>query len=351
MEVPDGKRPDAETASPESDVETTSPEQAAGQVIPVDTAIPAGRNQGEAIRPESVTKEAPRSRSFYVKRHRAAVLLFIVFVIMLASAFLIYPNRGPVYRPQPFNVEIDATGVASINIIVSGAAHKYSLVIAPYYLPASSPSITFYVDLPYGVTPTDCGKPNCSVETFDDVPGMGASNVVEANQASLSLSLNVENPAFAWKSNGLDLEGQLPQVQVDPAPHSKGQPVNPNVTIYYVIPNGNSYDWTGGPEPAYEPLGWEHIYGPPGASFEPSEVWYQSVDSLASPIPISGNDNSAANSDNLRIFVAGALLGIAGGALVGAIQEFTHKEEQPPIVLGSSLRVDLSPRRPPHDRC
>ena len=39
------------------------------------------------------------------------------------------------------------------------------------------------------------------------------------------------------------------------------------------------------------------------------------------PTPVSGQDNSAVALDNLRIFIAGALVGIAGGAFVGAIQE------------------------------
>jgi hypothetical protein len=49
--------------------------------------------------------------------------------------------------------------------------------------------------------------------------------------------------------------------------------------------------------------------------------WNLPVTELSNPTPVSGQDNSAIAWDNIRIFVAGALVGIAGGAFVGAIQE------------------------------
>jgi hypothetical protein len=345
VEVPDGKPHDAETVSPAPGAETMSPEGAARQCGLEDTtAIPTNRNEAEAVQPTSVTNETARSRPLYFKRHRATSLLFIVFLITLVSAFFIYPRRASVYRPQPFSVSVQEDGdVGGMMIDVYKKGSQFTLSVIPTYRSTNSVSYSdFLVALPSNAIPTNCRKPNCFV-TKMFVNNIGTSNLVYApNQINLFLSLTLTNSTFGWNTNGLNLEGQLPEAQVYRGQGGpvfggssfEGQPLsNASVSIQYQISSANTYDSTGGPEPAISELG---------------DLWNVPASSLTSPIPISASDNSTANLDSLRVFVAGALLGIAGGALVGAIQESTHKEIQPSIVPSSSLRVDLRYRqRPP----
>jgi hypothetical protein len=98
--------------------------------------------------------------------------------------------------------------------------------------------------------------------------------------------------------------------------------INPNVTIAYTLPRG--YDWTGAPTPFYLPDPyWGEPTRPTGAL-----IWQEKASDLANPVPVSGTDNSTASWDSYRIFISGALLGIAGGALVGAVTEVIHTKRR-----------------------
>ena len=81
-------------------------------------------------------------------------------------------------------------------------------------------------------------------------------------------------------------------------------------SINMQIPNPDRYTWTSGTAPidtgSY--VGW-HFTSTPGAAQANN-----------------GISLSAQDSATKLIFVAGALLGIAGGALVGAIQEAVKSE-------------------------
>jgi hypothetical protein len=57
-------------------------------------------------------------------------------------------------------------------------------------------------------------------------------------------------------------------------------------------------------------------------------TWLEPLSALSVPALATGTSESEVNLDNLRTFLAGALVGIGGGALVGAIQELTHQRDQ-----------------------
>lgn len=120
----------------------------------------------------------------------------------------------------------------------------------------------------------------------------------------------VAAPVFGWNENGLVAEAQLPAVQLLTY-YSHQSLGNPDTVVSYSL-SGTAYDWAGGPSPSY-------VLRPPVLPSR-ATVWQLPVQQLLNPIPVGGTDSSTATWDSLRTFVSGALLGIAGGALVGAIQ-------------------------------
>jgi hypothetical protein len=138
----------------------------------------------------------------------------------------------------------------------------------------------------------------------------------------LNLRLKGQEP---WNTNGLTVEAQLPVLKVFTTPGigAIANPLsltdNPTTSVSYRVPDAISYDWSGGPPPN-------------SVSTSAVAEWDEPLQSLSVPIAVGGTNSSSASLDSLRTFAAGTLLGVAGGALVGAIQEFTHrKTEAPPL--------------------
>lgn len=263
------------------------------------------------------------------KRYRKTIVLLIIFVATVAIAFFVYPRHATVYRPQPFKVTfyIDEK-VASLNIsVLKQPSGEYTLGIdIATDAQKSADNARFAVvslELPTPVTSDSCKKYSCS-STLDNsslFPGReyvtytaDFSKQAPGKQFWIAHKLfTINAPVFAWNENGLDVEGQLPSVQLLNS-HGGKSSNNPSVQILYTLSDA-SYDWTGGPSPEYT-----HVFStdsPHGVEAS----WNLPVTELNNPTPVSGQDNSAIAWDNLRIFVAGALVGIAGGAFVGAIQE------------------------------
>ena len=90
---------------------------------------------------------------------------------------------------------------------------------------------------------------------------------------------------------------------------------NTKISIIYGVPDANNYDWTGGPAP--------YSVTPASAASDAEATWFEQLNTLNEPTPVSATNNSAADLDSPRTFIAGALVGAGGGALVGAIQEAT----------------------------
>jgi hypothetical protein len=121
----------------------------------------------------------------------------------------------------------------------------------------------------------------------------------------------VDDAHLALDSNGRDLEGQLPSV--DPEREISRGNTTPSPTMVYLVysfSDANQYDWTGGPQPAS--LAHDHV------------AWLENSAAMAEAERVSATNGSADNSDNLWTLAVGALLGVAGGAFVGALQELLH---------------------------
>jgi hypothetical protein len=129
--------------------------------------------------------------------------------------------------------------------------------------------------------------------------------------------LNIPNVAANLAQDDQDIATSIPPVSVLHYVYSSSHPVpapaylaNPPVVDYGErTVNGNAYTWQGGSTPV-DTGGWEHW-------------WYASASSAPEALSAtfySGSDLAVVDRNNNRTFLAGILVGIAGGALIGALQ-------------------------------
>lgn len=263
-------------------------------------------------------QEGDRGDSWF-KRYTGTWILSALFVLMGVGAFALYPQRAPVYRPQPFAVFIStkATDIG-IQIEVSRLQpDRFSLNIdieTPITLGEVKEPLELTVYAPARIEPVQgCQFPSCNLLSGQESYGLIYNTTILYQSI---IKMVVDASVFAWDENGLNVEAELPQVQVDTYPHRST--INPNVTVDYVLPPG--YDWTGAQSPTYNPQYHTDFATTPIDTM----TWDETTNDLANPVPISGTNSSTARWDTYRTFTSGALLGIAGGALVGAAQEAIH---------------------------
>ena len=71
--------------------------------------------------------------------------------------------------------------------------------------------------------------------------------------------------------------------------------------------------------------GYEWVGGPRPKSVQADYVsWGESIDAASSPVSVSANNPAGLRRDSVMTFLAGAFVGIAGGGLIGAVQEAMH---------------------------
>ena len=306
--------------------------------------------QGGTVLPDSI-----------LRRFGTAIVLFVVFVALLALSWLLYPKRAEVNRPAPFALAmISARGpkVGGFDVIPLTIApnppysnpSKVSVTIAPRrgdiyavqvrwtYTPAlctdgqnlgqslgvgCAPTSPPYevagsllnLSLPHGATILDCR--GCQTGSLVVLPeqdstvqpnyGIPDATVLTASPPALPVTaawnFEIHDTAFAWSANGLTAEASLPIVTFQ----NNGNTGFGIVDVTYRIPGGTSYDWNNGPDP-------DHL------------TWTEPVSSATTAVQVAGNNNSSASRDTLQVLIVGILLGTAGGALVGAIQELARAE-------------------------
>jgi len=243
------------------------------------------------------------------------ILLVLVLVGLAAGIWAIelFPDRPPLMNPTPFIIQFDSEHTLSdINLEVSLIARSARIAVSAD--PASSPagtqnygSITIFL---YGVFPLSCPPPaRCypgvsqPSQTVIDIP-------ITVNNAGLGdevfHSVTVRDPLLGFTSNGESAIAELPLV------HVLGSGAS-GLNVTYEAPGADSYDWSIPPNP-YGPINGVSYYEPlAGNSYL-----------AASNMEITGTNYRAQANDNRNTFISGILLGVAGGAVIAAVQDGLH---------------------------
>lgn len=221
------------------------------------------------------------------------------------------PQHGDLYAVQVRWTYIPALCTRGQDPLDAGCAPRSP----PYWVVGS----LMRVSLPHGATILHCQRctivgdqvelPERDSPPVVATPGLPDASVYAnstnppAPPVTATWTFEVHDTTFAWAANGLTAEASLPVVNFQ----NNGNTGYGAVDVTYRIPGGAGYDWNNGPGP-------DHL------------TWSEPVGSATTAIQVAGNNNNAARRDTLDVLIVGILLGTAGGALVGSIQELAHAE-------------------------
>jgi hypothetical protein len=116
---------------------------------------------------------------------------------------------------------------------------------------------------------------------------------------------------FAWDSNGVMIEAELAQVVFVLTGANPASSPSDLYVEYGINPSG--YEFTGGPSPSYI------------RDYPVAIGWREDLNSGAYVASVTAINPTVQQNDSTMTFVAGALVGVAGGALIGAVQELFHR--------------------------
>ena len=133
-----------------------------------------------------------------------------------------------------------------------------------------------------------------------------------------SANLTFAGPPLGFDSGNSVATAELPTVQV-PLYVVSQQGTLGSVEVHYKLLDARSYDWTTGQRPVNDDDGWVTWY----LQLQQTGTTFESAASSAGAVNMSAQQH-----DQLLTFLAGALVGVTGGALVGSLQEFLHARRQ-----------------------
>ncbi|MDR0345124.1 MAG: hypothetical protein LBI49_18835 [Nocardiopsaceae bacterium] len=257
----------------------------------------------------------------------SAVLAALGLVLLLIAVAL-YPSQAEQPAPAyPFlrviaGFPVQVVEYRPVQLTAATAEIKVVLVLplgtqAP---PPGAPKARVVIAPPFGVRFVSCqagcqrarrGPGEVWIRSLDFRPGP------DGGQASTGFLVRARH--FGVTVNGVTAAAALPDVMYQ-------GPGTPRLVSAFVIPSGSSYDWSSGAQAAASGAG---------------VVFQEAITAGQAPgRDAVGISHTAQAAQNDRTFVAGILLGLAGGALLGAVQEALHTAGRSPPETGQGAASD-----------
>jgi hypothetical protein len=241
--------------------------------------------------------------------------LAVLGLALLVAAFMLYPRTAEPSAPASTRLDITSPSnyvsshIAAISYKVDQvhpdvARLTISLAVdirGPY----GSVKALLAVTPPAGTTLLDCSRLHCNGKTWGARLSFTSHGVATAH-------VFVKAPNFGVASNGVTVAAAIPEIAFT---GSKGA----NLIATYHIPSADNYDWSSDPPSTLSNSGaaWTEAVLPGSI--------YNSGDTAGRVA--SGINHTAQANDDTKTFIAGALLGLAGGALLSAVQEALHASD------------------------
>jgi hypothetical protein len=270
-----------------------------------------------------------------IGQYRTALWLLSLAVVLGVGAYLIYPDDAPVVPAEAVQgvaVFADFTPNAmNVNEIPDPAVNGLTLQIVLHAASRLPHSGSVDVVLPATAWGSKSYCPVAAVRCVVDTAGLkkvsyflphtwqdyGSTNP-PPNRYELRLSIAVSNVGSNLGRNSGFVSVLIPPISFQSTPSLSYTKV---FTVYAEqVPGGNVYTWTTGAIPVY---------------LDGFERWTVasagSAQDTVSPTLNSGTDLAVqARNGNLQ-FIAGIVLGVAGGALVVALQEWLDSRRKPKV--------------------
>lgn len=296
-------------------------------------------------RHEAHKPSASREKSL-VKRFRTAIIFMILGIVLLGIGLKLLPSGSQ--TPTSIFDQITVRSLVPISVIDYGVTQatpdiaeiKITLInsITPSEAAAfKEPSpISEYVAvlLPAGVHFSTCPNTGCVYSAEDEVSTWAKPIVLKVVPASNSQPLElraivyffVKAHDFGETYDNVNASVTLPQVTYD------GSGSAPTLAVNYYIPSAINYDWS-----SYQP---EFLNNVRAVWAEPVTNTTNSSDEVQSKV-VTGTDYTNQQRNTLYTFVAGVVIGLAGSALLVAVQEALHADD------GTARRTKHSKTRKP----
>lgn len=210
----------------------------------------------------------------------------------------------------------DASGESVFDFVIDGPAGVHSGVTA-------QPSVL--IDLSYPSDNIPSCRPTWRCHTFPNHPFLPLrvtlvdNHRLKGTTAEYSARVVFSGPSMGIDSDDTTATAELPPVQL---PLAQSFLIGA-VEMHYTLPGMSAYDWTTGQRPVATKGDGATWYLNLASQYSSSGTVYESVSSSAGAV-----NQSAQQHEQFLIFLAGALFGVAGGALVGALQEFLDAREE-----------------------
>jgi hypothetical protein len=303
----------------EPEDERPIPDQSELPAAPLTTAPPSDVAKPEPSGADVGAGEGERVASFWSRR-KAPTVLFGLGVVFIVISYLAYPRPADVGIPGYST--IDVVSQAPIGII-DFSAHLLStdsvevtvqlklsgLTVAP----TGPTSATVYFAPPNAIAFTQCPHQVCSQEVREQPGGQGQLVTFPSRSgATATATFRTKANGIVPAANGLTASAALPEAFYN-CPASDLRCPTPTLETRYDIASAASYDWSSVP--------YQHVTAS-------TITWSEQVQSGAAPGRVAvGIDSASQSRDDAWTFVAGALIGLAGGALLAGAQELLHPDK------------------------
>jgi hypothetical protein len=258
------------------------------------------------------SESATHSRS-RLRKILTPLILSILGLVLLAVAAVLYPRSTEISAPAyPQVVVFTKFGITSINYRIAqvSPATAEIFITADRPLPgprASTQPANVTVNLPPGITFRNC---TCDLGVF----GSYAIGPLTFNHlGDASVAFFVKASSFGVTFNGVNAYAAIPEI-------SYSGPGQPEFYIQYGIPSADSYDWSAFPTAfiTNSLVIWKETL----SSVSPSGL-VTATDGTPGRVAVGINHGGESSDDN-KTFLAGILAGLAGAAILSAIQEALH---------------------------
>jgi hypothetical protein len=235
------------------------------------------------------------------------MLLVIGVALILGTFAWILPRPTSLGQPATFQLVLFSPNIVYVAIYHQpDTSDQVILVGGP-----SQSTIDGLLSVPPGTRVLSCGHPSkCTGGSSQPI-----GTEISFDKAGGSVSVVVSGRTVGYDGNATTAYAQLPLVQWQEQGTSA---TPPTIGFNYSLPNASSYDWNTGPQPL--------TVGKRSVTWSPSvaPVSGELTDFQSDAVAVGGVDDAAQQRQTLMTFVAGALLGVGGGALIGALQEAVH---------------------------
>jgi hypothetical protein len=282
----------------------------------------------------SAEREAPPKREL-AKRGRSqkkqrwhwliSAIILVLGGAALGWAIVLFPSEDTITGPPGYQIQVDTLGhqLSVVNLeFIRGTGHTITIAAWVGGSGSSDEEAVIVIWLHGHVTLVGCSHPI----TLPDCSDMGkVDNYWTEVDLPVPNGLTresevIRDPSFGFTENSQTVYAELPSIYA-----SQTQRSFTSFSISYNIPNASMYDWSVPPQVTdYGPPDttiWNYELNLPTQNDAPFGTFGSQV---AQGTEVIGLNHDAQTADSTDTLIAGALLGIAGGAAIVAMQEVLH---------------------------